>query len=179
MKVAVKVVSKRQIDDVFKRNKEDFAEIELMDEVSDCSNILTIIESFQDAEHVYIVSRYMSCGSLFDYIIKQEDSRIDEKRAQDIIHQIATGLRNLHKRNIVHRDIKVDNILVNISARGQPKFYVADLGSGVKLDSDEETCTFMIGTRGYVAPEILRGNAYGKSVDIFSLGCLMHAILSA
>lgn len=149
-----------------------------MEEVADCANVLTLIESFEDAENFYAVTRYMNGGSLFDYITKQPSQPLQEDTAQEIIRQIATGLKGLHEKDIVHRDIKIDNILVNSSNSGEIKFYVADLGSGAKL-AFEDTASFMIGTRGYVAPEILKGDDYSKEVDIFSLGCLMHALLSA
>ena len=57
--------------------------------------------------------------------------------------------------------------------------FIADVGSAVKLQSAEETCSFIIGTPGYIAPEVLSGEAYGKQCDIWSVGALMHALISA
>lgn len=118
VRVAVKIISKEKIADVFKKNKENFFEIELMEEVSGCSNILSLIESFEDANNFYVVTRCMNCGSLMDYIMKQSNSPLPENQARDIIQQIATGLSGLHQRNIVHRDIKIENILVDTSVKG-------------------------------------------------------------
>ena len=57
--------------------------------------------------------------------------------------------------------------------------FIADIGSAAKLSSPEERCSFQIGTPGYIAPEILSGDAYGLQCDIWSVGSLMHALVSA
>ena len=59
------------------------------------------------------------------------------------------------------------------------KLIIADLGSAVKLRSLTDTVTFKIGTPGYIAPEIILGKPYGLAVDIWSLGCIMHVLLTA
>ena len=59
------------------------------------------------------------------------------------------------------------------------KVYIADVGSAAKLSSPEERCSFQIGTPGYTAPEVLAGQAYSMQCDIYSVGALMHALISA
>ena len=59
------------------------------------------------------------------------------------------------------------------------KAIIADLGSAVKLRSQTDTVTFKIGTPGYIAPEIILGKPYGLAVDVWSLGCIMHVLLTA
>ena len=66
---------------------------------------------------------------------------MQERKVMRIIKQVLTGLQGLHSRNIVHRDIKIDNILMD-SLREDAEVYIADVGSAVKLSSQEENCTF-------------------------------------
>ena len=82
----------------------------------------------------------------------------------------------MHDRNIVHRDIKIENILMSDNT-AKAEVRIADMGSAVKLNSAAEKLTFKIGTPGYVAPEILEGKPYSFPVDIWSLGCLMHLLI--
>lgn len=178
VKVAIKVISKKTIKETFEANNTAFEEVEIMEALSDSENVLKIIESFEDDEAIYAVTRFMNAGTLFDYLVKQKTQPLTEEHTKEIIRQVATGLKCMHKKHIVHRDIKLDNILVNKS-HGECKFYLADMGSGQRLQSADDTASFLIGTRGYTAPEIVRGKSYGLGVDIFSLGCLMHALLSA
>lgn len=91
---------------------------------------------------------------------------------------MANGLQALHHRNIVHRDIKINNILV-ASNEGKTKVSIGDLGSAIKLQSAEGTSNFQIGTPGYLPPEIIIGAKYSFGYDVWSLGCLMYLLLSS
>ena len=91
---------------------------------------------------------------------------------------MAIGIKSLHDRNIIHRDIKIENILTADFSE-ETKIRIADLGSSVKLSQTNEKVTFKIGTPGYIAPEILKGETYSYPVDIWSFGCLLHVLLSA
>lgn len=111
--------------------------------------------------------------SLLSYITHHGEFPMDEIRVRIIILEIAQGLQDLHQRNIVHRDIKLANILMSDKSPGA-KAHIADFGCAAKLGSATDTLTWRIGTEGYTAPEIVKGKPYSFSVDIYSLGCLMH-----
>ena len=102
------------------------------------------------------MTRFMAGGDLFNYIVKQPNQPLLEDQTKMIIRQVATGLQALHKRNIIHRDIKVDNMLV-ASTELETEVRISDLGSAIKLQSADGTSNFQIGTPGYVAPEVLKG----------------------
>jgi len=87
------------------------------------------------------------------------------------------GVQALHKKNILHRDIKLENILVT-DLTEDTGVRIADMGSAIHLDSPTATTNFMIGTPGYIAPEMLRGEAYGLAYDVWAIGALMHALLT-
>ena len=146
LKVAIKFVSKQTIEKSFTENDEKFQEIEIMEQLSsDDSNVLKLVESFENDEYFVAVTRFMNTGSLFDFIIKQKTQPLSEEQTKEVMRQVATGLRALHKRNIVHRDIKIDNVLVH-TVNEQPQFFLADMGSGAMLSSADGPATFRIGT---------------------------------
>ena len=91
--------------------------------------------------------------------------------------KVALGVQALHKKNILHRDIKLENILVT-DLTEDTGVRIADMGSAVRLDSATATTNFMIGTPGYIAPEMLLGEAYGLAYDVWAIGALMHALLT-
>lgn len=84
----------------------------------------------------------------------------------------------MHELNIIHRDIKIENILTQDFSE-DTKIRIADLGSSIRLNSPDEKVNFKIGTPGYIAPEILKGEPYSFAVDVWSLGCLLHVLLCA
>ena len=98
-------------------------------------------ECFEDDEFYYLVTPYMTGGDLFRYITKQPDQPLQERNVKRIIKQVLVGLKGLHSRNIIHRDIKIDNILME-SLSEDAEVYIADVGSAAKLSSPEESCTF-------------------------------------
>lgn len=95
-----------------------------------------------------------------------------------MVKQIAEGLQALHSQNIVHRDIKLENILVSSFAR-KTTIKLADFGSAAQLTSASDKASFQVGTHGYLAPEIIKGQDYNCAVDIYSLGAVLHVLLSA
>ena len=90
---------------------------------------------------------------------------------------MASGVQALHKKNILHRDIKLENILVT-DLTEDTGVRIGDMGSAVQLDSATATTDFMIGTPGYIAPEMLKNKAYGLAYDVWAIGALMHALLT-
>ena len=179
-KVAIKVIDKANSARVFGQFNHADREVKLMEECSDGSahNILEIIESFEDDTSQFVVTKFMPAGYLLNYLVKQPTQPLSEDHARKIIIQIGICIESLHAKNIVHRDIKVENILMSDFSQ-DAKVRIADLGSAVKLQSANDTSTFKIGTPGYTAPEILSGLPYSFSCDIWSLGCLLHVLLTA
>ena len=78
----------------------------------------------------------------------------------------------------MHRDIKVENILLS-DLTSDAKVRLADFGSAIKLSSLDDWTNFRVGTPGYIAPEVIRGQHYSFSCDIWSIGCLLYVLLAA
>lgn len=113
-----------------------------------------------------------SGGDLLNYVRKRR--RLQESVARAIFRQVVAGLAYCHSKGIVHRDMKLDNILLD--ARGNVK--ICDFGVSRLLRSAQETMTEQCGTPAYIAPEILRDKGYrGFGVDVWSLGVCLYAML--
>lgn len=111
-------------------------------------------------------------GELFDLVYHGE--ALTEKVARTFFRQIVNGLEALHGKNIAHRDIKPQNILMT-------KDFVcklADIGSGARFRDSRLMKTCRVGTRGFQAPELLCGKNYSKKCDTFSLGVTLFVLMS-
>ncbi len=135
------------------------------------------MEHFEDENVIMLVTNLMVGGDLSCHIGRLEAFPLTEEQARIIFLDVASGIQSLHKRNIVHRDIKIINILMSDRTENATAC-IADLGSAIKLDSATDTTDFKIGTPGYIAPEILLGKRYSFSCDIWSLGCVLYFLLT-
>ena len=118
---------------------------------------------------------YIRGGRLTDYM-KEKKFNFTEKRAAEIINQIALGVKYLHKYGIIHRDLKHDNImLTEASDKGQIK--IMDFGLSKILGKKEKTVDGF-GTLTFVSPEVLIRKPYNKEIDIWSIGVILYLLLS-
>jgi len=143
-------------------------------------HIVQLKEVVATSENTYIVMELLAGGELFDRIV--EKGQYPEEEAAELFAQILLSVEFLHSKNIVHRDVKPENIL-----------YMVDGGSAIKLIdfgyvgvwAADTPLTGLCGTPDYVAPEVLtwyddddNGTPYGKGSDMWSLGVLLYVILS-
>lgn len=141
-------------------------------------NTLYLVESFEDEAYFYSVTKYMAQGDLLRHLVKTcVDGPMLESKVRRIIHQLVKAVAGFHSRGILHRDIKLDNILINGEGE-RIQVYLADLGSAIKFESPTDKTSFMIGTPGYMAPEMMRFKPFGLPYDIWSLGAVMYCLLS-
>ena len=173
-KYAVKVL--KEITPYFEK------EIEILQKVSILKNpyIINLIHygegpvkksSKPETNNQYMVLDYASKGELFDYIYCSEKG-LDEKHAKLIFHKILKGLQAIHNSGICHRDLKMQNILVDDNFN--PK--ICDFGFGAKIMGEDGSGRLneFIGTPNYAAPEIFLHRPYdGVKVDIFSMGVVL------
>ena len=133
------------------------------------------MDLFESSNHYYIVLEYMQGKDLFDYIAKRS-YQLPEERAKVVIFQVLQGVRYLHRFGIVHRDLKLENIMMsNATDRAVPK--IVDFGLS-KIIGPNETATEPFGTLGYVAPEVLKKQPYSYSCDMWGIGCILYALIS-
>jgi hypothetical protein len=129
-------------------------------------NIINYIGAYQVEQELWVCMEYMDKGSLYDLV--RLNIKLDEKHMAYIIKQIVYALTFIHDLKRVHRDIKVDNVLM--SSRGEIK--LADFGAAVQLTFQRLKRTTMTGTPYYMSPEVIGGKQYDELVDIWSLGIL-------
>jgi serine/threonine protein kinase len=133
--------------------------------------LISLLELFESKSKVYLVMDLVSGGELFDSIVKRH--HYSERDASNAVRQVAEALAYLHSRNIVHRDIKAENILLD--ANGET-IKIADFGLSTVLSS-ETLETGLCGTPGYLAPEILLRREYAPASDVWALGVLAYILL--
>ena len=169
--VAIKSINKEKIKNE-RQKKKIKQETAIMETLSKSKNIVKIFETYETKKHICIVMEYICAGDLLTYIKKR--SKLTEPVAKFIFKQIILGIKYIHDNSIIHRDIKLDNILLDLDNN----IKICDFGVSRKINKDDimfEQC----GTPAYIAPEILINKGYeGFGVDIWSAGVVLYAMLS-
>ncbi|XP_050557356.1 putative protein kinase C delta type homolog isoform X10 [Spodoptera frugiperda] len=130
-----------------------------------------LFATFQTDSHLFFVMEYLNGGDLMFHI--QQSGRFPEPRARFYAAEIVSGLKFLHKRGIVYRDLKLDNILLDFEGHVR----IADFGMcKLQIYLDKTADTFC-GTPDYMAPEIIKGLKYNQTVDWWSFGVLLYEML--
>lgn len=135
-------------------------------------NVVKLLETFETDKHLMIVMELAPGGDLLSYVRKRR--KLTERYAKFVFKQIMQGIAYTHDNNIVHRDIKLDNILLD--SHGSIK--IGDFGVGRKINEPNEVLFEQCGTPAYIAPEIVKECGYkGLPVDIWSAGVCLYAML--
>ena len=134
-------------------------------------NILNCHEVYYYDVVVYALLDLMDGGSIAQ-LIHRYKRHYSENFCKYILYSVASGLKEMHKKNILHRDVKCDNILFN--ADGQIK--ISDLGFSVSLTNERSYRNTKLGTLGYFSPELISGKPYGKEVDIWAYGMIAYEL---
>uniref|UniRef100_A0A8C9T638 non-specific serine/threonine protein kinase n=1 Tax=Scleropages formosus TaxID=113540 RepID=A0A8C9T638_SCLFO len=136
-------------------------------------NIVTFLMSFEERSTLYIVMEYCSGGDLMKRIRMQRGILFTERQIVDWFVQICLGLKHIHDRKVLHRDIKAQNIF--LTGNGM-KAKLGDFGIARMLNNTMEMARTCVGTPYYLSPEICEGRPYNNKTDIWSLGCVLYEL---
>ena len=170
-KYAIKIYSKQSLIDPQKRNTVK-NEINILKQI-DNENVMKLYDVIDTPSNLYLVLEYINGINLLEIIKNEKYHFLKEQRAKKIFLQVVKGISYCHKKNIFHRDIKLENILV----LKDDTIKIIDFGFGIKCNKDTYQKLFC-GTPSYMPPEIVKKEKYIACYsDIWSLGVLYYAML--
>ncbi|XP_040905732.1 calcium/calmodulin-dependent protein kinase type II subunit gamma isoform X17 [Toxotes jaculatrix] len=132
-------------------------------------NIVRLHDSISEEGFHYLVFDLVTGGELFEDIVARE--YYSEADASHCINQILESVSHIHQHDIVHRDLKPENLLLASKMKGAA-VKLADFGLAIEVQGDQQAWFGFAGTPGYLSPEVLRKDPYGKPVDIWACGQL-------
>ncbi|XP_069959168.1 serine/threonine-protein kinase SIK3 homolog isoform X2 [Cherax quadricarinatus] len=167
-KVAIKIIDKTKID--ADNLRKILREIEILKKLRH-PYIIRLYQVMETERMIYLVTEYASCGELFDYVATHGKMR--EREARTKFMQIVAALRYCHKRGIVHRDLKAENLLLDKDLN----IKLADFGFSNFYTPGELLSTWC-GSPPYAAPELFEGKEYdGPKADVWSLGVILYVLV--
>ncbi|XP_018347083.1 PREDICTED: calcium/calmodulin-dependent protein kinase type II alpha chain isoform X12 [Trachymyrmex septentrionalis] len=137
-------------------------------------NIVRLHDSIQEENFHYLVFDLVTGGELFEDIVAREF--YSEADASHCIQQILESVHHCHHNGVVHRDLKPENLLLASKAKGAA-VKLADFGLAIEVQGEAQAWYGFAGTPGYLSPEVLKKEPYGKPVDIWACGVILYILL--
>ncbi|XP_063079224.1 serine/threonine-protein kinase D3-like isoform X5 [Engraulis encrasicolus] len=137
--------------------------------------IVNLACMFETPERVFVVMEKLH-GDMLEMILSSEKSKLPERLTKFLVTQILVALRHLHFKNIVHCDLKPENVLL-ASAEPYPQVKLCDFGFA-RIIGEKSFRRSVVGTPAYLAPEVLRSKGYNRSLDMWSVGVIIYVSLS-
>ncbi|XP_051240621.1 calcium/calmodulin-dependent protein kinase type II delta 2 chain isoform X6 [Dicentrarchus labrax] len=137
-------------------------------------NIVRLHDSISEEGFHYLVFDLVTGGELFEDIVARE--YYSEADASHCIQQILESVHHCHVNGIVHRDLKPENLLLASKLKGAA-VKLADFGLAIEVQGDQQAWFGFAGTPGYLSPEVLRKDPYGKPVDMWACGVILYILL--
>ncbi|XP_003378864.1 MAP/microtubule affinity-regulating kinase 3 [Trichinella spiralis] len=167
--VAIKIIDKTQLNPSSLQKL--FREVRIM-KMLNHPNIVKLYQVIETEYTLYLVMEYASGGEVFDYLVAH--GRMKEKEARAKFRQIVSAVQYLHQKNIIHRDLKAENLLLG----NDMNIKIADFGFSNEFSLGNKLDTFC-GSPPYAAPELFQGKKYdGPEVDVWSLGVILYTLVS-
>nr|XP_046207349.1 calcium/calmodulin-dependent protein kinase type II subunit beta-like isoform X15 [Oncorhynchus gorbuscha] len=138
------------------------------------SNIVRLHDSISEEGFHYLLFDLVTGGELFEDIVARE--YYSEADASHCIQQIVEAVLHCHQMGVVHRDLKPENLLLASKCKNAA-VKLADFGLAIEVQGDQQAWFGFAGTPGYLSPEVLRKEAYGKPVDIWACGVILYILL--
>lgn len=165
---AVKIVEKLRL----KYHEKDIAkkEIEMFIKLKDVKGVLRLYDYHEDSLCWYMFLEFCPNGDLFDYVAIAR--KLPESEAKHILKQLSTTLCEIHRHGVLHRDLKLENILI----RSDYSMAIADFGLSTNVTSTKQLVSQWVGSPEYASPELVGKISYNSEVDIWALGVIAYAM---
>ncbi|XP_054747966.2 testis-specific serine/threonine-protein kinase 5-like [Lytechinus pictus] len=176
--VAIKIISKRDAPSEYLK-KFMPREIDSMRILHKHAHLIQLYEFFRSERGVYLVLEYAANGDVLSYIndsVIETGMAVKEDKARQLFRQIVSGVTFCHDRNVVHRDLKCENVLLDENWNVK----ISDFGFACRFPSNRcNMLSTFCGSYAYAAPEILAAKNYdGKLADVWSLGIILYALVN-
>jgi protein kinase D len=131
---------------------------------------------FENPQQIFVVMEKLH-GDMLEMILSSEQGRLDERITKFLITQILDALRYLHFKNIVHCDLKPENVLTANTDSALPQVKLCDFGFA-RIIGEKSFRRSVVGTPAYLAPEVLSNQGYNRTLDMWSVGVIIYVSLS-
>jgi serine/threonine protein kinase len=169
---ACKVIDKRQVEMKFSGLLDQFyVEIKVLQTLNH-PNIIHLEDTYESNERIYIIMELMKGGELFDYVV--EKCTLSEEEASIFVRKITSAVAHMHNQDIIHRDLKPENLLLTHKGNNAE---VKIIDFGLAKVMCEPVASSFLGTKGYLAPEMLQRHSYDKAIDMWALGVIVFVLL--
>lgn len=170
---AVKIIDRKKL-----KKKDDegvFREVRVLKEFIGVPNIIQLIDFFTEPDKLFVVQNLAAGGDVFDKLSQRKTySEQDARVLARVLLKAIDAMHHVEPTPIVHRDLKPENLLL-ADPNDDTSILLADFGFARHVTP--EGCKTRCGTPAFVAPEVVIGNPYGVSVDLWSIGCLLYMII--
>ncbi|KAI9580134.1 serine/threonine-protein kinase D1 [Glossina fuscipes] len=170
--VAIKVIDKLRFPT--KQEAQLKNEVAILQNVTHCG-IVNLERMFETSERIFVVMEKLK-GDMLEMILSHKRGRLSERVTKFLITQILIALKYLHSENVVHCDLKPENVLLS-SDSDFPQVKLCDFGYA-RIIGEKSFRRSVVGTPAYLAPEVLRNKGYNRSLDMWSVGVIIYVSLS-
>lgn len=170
--VAIKVIDKLRFPT--KQEAQLKNEVAILQNISHCG-VVNLERMFETPEKIYVVMEKLK-GDMLEMILSSARGKLNERVTKFLITQILIALKHLHSKNIVHCDLKPENVLLSSDAEF-PQVKLCDFGFA-RIIGEKSFRRSVVGTPAYLAPEVLRNKGYNRSLDMWSVGVIIYVSLS-
>ncbi|XP_058443791.1 serine/threonine-protein kinase D1 [Malaya genurostris] len=170
--VAIKVIDKLRFPT--KQEAQLKNEVAILQNLSH-AGVVNLERMFETPERIFVVMEKLK-GDMLEMILSHQNGRLSERVTKFLITQILVALKYLHSRNIVHCDLKPENVLLS-SDNEFPQVKLCDFGFA-RIIGEKSFRRSVVGTPAYLAPEVLRNKGYNRSLDMWSVGVIIYVSLS-
>jgi len=182
---AVKAVDLRRLHlqpNAEREEKKLSREVEILKRLPPHPNIVQLVDTFEEGDWFLLILELVGGGDLYTVLTNREPPRLQEREAAFVLGQLAGGLAFLHSQGIIHRDMKLENVLVAAERRERPLVLytvkITDFGLSKAVGAGFSEARSTVGTRPYTAPEVLAEDSHDCSSDLWCLGVLVFVLLA-